>query len=416
MNRNGFHSFPHKPAMDQGSSPSPSSAVSTCSNERDEEKKPHESSTQFPAELQFYVDNVDELSAKPRPICAVELRNTGRLELLVSTIDDMMTNNIKKLKFELRFHGPLDVFRAKKQTVTVNLQVWTTNAQPLVQSTRTMYNSQTVTITPCIDAYRDFATGFPDDTLVCDLRIQAINDADPSRPITPLPAVPQLLNDQNTSDVVFRVGGRRIFAHKAMLKGGSVYFERMFQGRFAETSAGDVTVDAHCEIDIQDFDYDTFTAFLLYLYTGRTSFPGLKVKPQELHRVSDKYLVDGLKLAAEKLIVADLTPENVGTYLFLYAANHKRLCELVVQFVAFNWSRVSMTSEWREERMRYMEDLAKDNLMSMLMDALARYASRDLENNTDGKDQAPDRSHSGLLPFHPSRQNQRMSAWRNLYA
>ena len=68
-----------------------------------------------------------------------------------------------------------------------------------------------------------------------------------------------LLEDGKLSDVTFVVDGERFKAHRAILAGRSVFFDRQLCGGMRESVESEVVVD--------DCDAPTFKALLLYLYT-----------------------------------------------------------------------------------------------------------------------------------------------------
>ena len=66
------------------------------------------------------------------------------------------------------------------------------------------------------------------------------------------------LND-GTADVCFLVGDQQIQTHKQVLIQSCRYFDAMFQAHWTECNKTNFTVD--------QFSYDTFYAFLKYIYT-----------------------------------------------------------------------------------------------------------------------------------------------------
>ena len=68
------------------------------------------------------------------------------------------------------------------------------------------------------------------------------------------------LGDQKTADISFQVGDKQIWAHKQVLMKCSVYFDKMFQSHWPESNNTKWMVH-------YSYSYDTFYAFLNYLYT-----------------------------------------------------------------------------------------------------------------------------------------------------
>ena len=67
------------------------------------------------------------------------------------------------------------------------------------------------------------------------------------------------LDDEHTTDICFRVGKKRIWAHKQMLMQSCGYFDAMFQSHWIESKKQ--------EFEISHFTYHTFFSFLHYIYT-----------------------------------------------------------------------------------------------------------------------------------------------------
>uniref|UniRef100_A0A2D4HNN9 BTB domain-containing protein n=1 Tax=Micrurus lemniscatus lemniscatus TaxID=129467 RepID=A0A2D4HNN9_MICLE len=68
-----------------------------------------------------------------------------------------------------------------------------------------------------------------------------------------------------TSDLKFRVDGKFIYVHKAVLKIRCEHFRTMFQSYWNE--------DEKEVIDVDQFSYPVYRAFLEYLYTDNIDLP-----------------------------------------------------------------------------------------------------------------------------------------------
>ena len=113
------------------------------------------------------------------------------------------------------------------------------------------------------------------------------------------------LNDQK-ADVCFhfQVGDQLIWAHKNVLMQSSKYFEAMFQTHWTESKKTTILVE--------NFDYETFYAFLNYLYTGefQSTLP-LSIW-NCLRDLAEYYCHDGLKdIYRIETRVSDLTEEEI---------------------------------------------------------------------------------------------------------
>ena len=113
------------------------------------------------------------------------------------------------------------------------------------------------------------------------------------------------LNDQK-ADVCFhfQVGDQLIWAHKNVLMQSSKYFEAMFQTHWTESKKTTILVE--------NFDNETFYAFLNYLYTGefQSTLP-LSIW-NCLRDLAEYYCHDGLKdIYQIETRVSDLTEEEI---------------------------------------------------------------------------------------------------------
>ena len=117
-----------------------------------------------------------------------------------------------------------------------------------------------------------------------------------------------LLNDSELSDVVFvfpKKENKKIFAHKNILFARCELFDVMFKIGMKESIKN--------EIEITNFEYDTFYALLKYIYTGE-----LHVNSNRAVRVleaSDLYSLPHLKVLCEKKLEKYITKENVCSIL-----------------------------------------------------------------------------------------------------
>ncbi|GBG88105.1 hypothetical protein CBR_g46594 [Chara braunii] len=148
-----------------------------------------------------------------------------------------------------------------------------------------------------------------------------------SAPPPPTPQIylgEQYVNSPTLSDVVFLVEGTKFYAHRIALLASSDTFRAMFDGGYKEKEAKD--------IEIPDIKLDVFHSMMKCIYTGNVDVtPDIA---QDLLRVADQYLLDGLKRHCEYEIAQHLTVENVASVYDLAEAYHARsLQDTCVVFV-----------------------------------------------------------------------------------
>ncbi|CAG5128531.1 unnamed protein product [Candidula unifasciata] len=120
-------------------------------------------------------------------------------------------------------------------------------------------------------------------------------------------AVANAFDNQETSDVRFVVEGKEIHVHKAILKMRCEHFRSMFQSCWDEGSRE--------SIEITQYPYTVYRAFLRYLYTD-----DVDLQPDEaigLLDLSNSYCEELLKMKCEGIIRQGISVENVA---MLYAA------------------------------------------------------------------------------------------------
>lgn len=113
------------------------------------------------------------------------------------------------------------------------------------------------------------------------------------------------------SDVIFLVEGRRVFGHKMILSIVSDCFRAMFTTGFRESEAG-------AEIEIPGCSYDAFMDMMNYIYTGYT--PRLQTGPDgqievqrviDLLEIADQFMLDHLKQICENLLESTINADTV---------------------------------------------------------------------------------------------------------
>ncbi|KZC13853.1 RCC1 and BTB domain-containing protein 1 [Dufourea novaeangliae] len=113
--------------------------------------------------------------------------------------------------------------------------------------------------------------------------------------------VKQAFDDPSTSDLTIQVQGKPIHVHKFILKIRCEYFKTMLQEPWEENK--------QCVIKHELFSYDTYRAFLKYLYTDDFDLP--LENTLELLKLADAYNLDQLKSHCTQVIIGNITVENV---------------------------------------------------------------------------------------------------------
>ncbi|KAM4700204.1 RCC1 and BTB domain-containing protein 1 [Discoglossus pictus] len=115
-------------------------------------------------------------------------------------------------------------------------------------------------------------------------------------------------NSEQTADLKFRVDGKYINVHKAVLKIRCEHFRTMFQSHWNE--------DSKEVIEIDQFSYPVYHAFLEYLYTDNVDLP-----PEDaigLLDLATSYCENRLKRLCQHIIKRGITVDNA--FLLLSAA------------------------------------------------------------------------------------------------
>ncbi len=153
-------------------------------------------------------------------------------------------------------------------------------------------------------------------------------------------------DNEEFSDVTFRVQGKTIHAHRLVLASASEYYKKMFSLGFRESAASSSGRDD--AIEILDCSYESFCDVLKYIYSGR--LPNLETdfsegygkfggqcgeedfeerrmgnsqlqKACEILELADQYMLDHLKQVIERLLSNEVNPDTWSILL-----SHGRHC------------------------------------------------------------------------------------------
>lgn len=149
----------------------------------------------------------------------------------------------------------------------------------------------------------------------------------------------QAFDDPVTSDLKICVEGKVINVHKAILKIRCEHFRSMFQSHWEEDEKGTV--------NISQFTYAVYRAFLQYLYTDDVDLP-----PEDaigLLDLANSYCETQLKRHCERIIRYGISIENVA---MLYAAaikyEAKELEEFCFRFALNHLTAVAQTEAFNK--------------------------------------------------------------------
>ncbi|EXC17557.1 Arm repeat protein interacting with abf2 [Morus notabilis] len=142
----------------------------------------------------------------------------------------------------------------------------------------------------------------------------------------------QYVNSPTLSDVTFLVEGKRFYAHRICLLASSDAFRAMFDGGYREKDARD--------IEIPDIKWEVFELMMRFIYTG--SIDIATDIAQDLLRVADQYLLEGLKRLCEYTIAQDISLENVSSmYELSEAFNALSLRHTCILFILQQFEKLS---------------------------------------------------------------------------
>ncbi|XP_014672354.1 PREDICTED: RCC1 and BTB domain-containing protein 1-like [Priapulus caudatus] len=146
-------------------------------------------------------------------------------------------------------------------------------------------------------------------------------------------------DDPATSDVKIALEGKIIHVHKVILKIRCEHFRSMFQSHWEQ--------DGKDVIEISQFTYPVYRAFLQFLYTDR-----IDLSPEHaigLLDLANSYLEKRLKALCERTIMQGITVANVA---MLYAAaiqyEAKELEEFCLRFAVNHLTAVTQSEAFAE--------------------------------------------------------------------
>jgi RCC1 and BTB domain-containing protein len=146
-----------------------------------------------------------------------------------------------------------------------------------------------------------------------------------------------LFNDSKESDFKFKVNGKYIFVHKLLLKTRCEHFRNMFSNNWSENKTN--------EIEITDYSYDVYYAFLKYVYTD-----SVDIKPEEaieLLDLANSYLEEDLKHKCIEIIKNGITINNVcSLYSLAIKYESKELEDYCFEFGSNKFNDICITDDF----------------------------------------------------------------------
>jgi RCC1 and BTB domain-containing protein len=167
----------------------------------------------------------------------------------------------------------------------------------------------------------------------------------------------KIFDNKEYSDLAIKVENKHIYVHKIMLKTNSSYFESKFTRN--ESAMKEVTESKMIanEIEIKEYSYGVYYAFLKYIYTDC-----VEVTPEkaiDLIVLANDYEEEDLKHKCVEIIENNIIVENV---CFLYCASIK--CNLSdFENLCFNFAINRMNEVLKTEGFRLMDENSMKKFM-----------------------------------------------------
>ena len=152
-------------------------------------------------------------------------------------------------------------------------------------------------------------------------------------------ALKEMLFNGLNHDLILKVGGKEIKAHRDVLRARSQVFMSMLDHDMKEKNSG--------IIDIPDCDAEAMEQFLYYIYTGKIDSLD-QSNMLKLYYIADKYDMKGLKRKCCAFIKKSLSNVNVFEVIQL-ALNHSDtdLLEHATEHFIDNTQDIMLTVEWQ---------------------------------------------------------------------
>ncbi|XP_077987342.1 RCC1 and BTB domain-containing protein 1-like [Glandiceps talaboti] len=163
-------------------------------------------------------------------------------------------------------------------------------------------------------------------------------------------SIQEAFDNEETADLKFTIEDKTVYVHRAVLKIRCEHFRSMFQTHWDEHSK-DV-------IDITQFTYPVYYAFLKYLYTDQVELP-----PEDaigLLDLANSYCEHHLKQLCEGIIKQGITVENAA--MLLAAATKYEAKEL--EAFCFQFAVNHMTAVTQTEAFSKLDEFTLKNFIT----------------------------------------------------
>lgn len=149
-----------------------------------------------------------------------------------------------------------------------------------------------------------------------------------------------LLLSGNNSDVIIKVDGQELKAHKSIIVARSPVFTSMFKYETSEKITGIV--------EIEDCEPNIFKEFLHYIYTGRFKKKLTSNVVFDLFEVADKYQMNEMKAYCLEFVKDTVSYDTLFDIITLSSCfDDQELMDIAINFVSKNVIDIIDTEEWQ---------------------------------------------------------------------
>jgi RCC1 and BTB domain-containing protein len=154
-------------------------------------------------------------------------------------------------------------------------------------------------------------------------------------------------NDPKYSDLKFKIEDKHIYVHKVILQINSKYFESKLTENARAMRESTENRRNDNEIEIKEYSYDVYYAFLKYLYTDSVVIETEKV--MDLLVLANNYKEEELKQKCLDIITKSITIENVcSRYCYSIRKGLNELENQCFEFAFNNLKEVMKTERFQQ--------------------------------------------------------------------
>jgi RCC1 and BTB domain-containing protein len=154
----------------------------------------------------------------------------------------------------------------------------------------------------------------------------------------------KIFNNPKYSDLSFKIEDKHIYVQKCILQTNCNYFE----SKFTESTRESTEIKMkHNTIEITEYSYEVYYAFLKYLYIGYIDIKAEKA--MDLLVLANDYKEEELKLKCVHIIKNNITIENIcSLYCSSVKYNLSELEDFCFNFAATKMSQIIITEGFRQ--------------------------------------------------------------------